>query len=90
MAMYDVPKVTDTILTESNNKKIFYIGHSMGTTQYFIALSEIPNMNDKILAGFMLAPIAYLGHANSGIRLATPAVSKDALVKIEAFQNKNI
>ncbi len=85
MAMFDVPKVTDTILKESKNKKIFYIGHSMGTTQYYIALSEIPKMNDKILAGFMLAPIAYLGHANSGLRLAAPAVNTDLTVNFVAL-----
>ncbi len=78
MGIYDVPAVTDKIIKESKNKKIFYIGHSMGTTQYFVGLSEIPKLNDKILAGFLMAPIAYIGHANSGIRLLTPLLGNDA------------
>ncbi|CAL8134276.1 unnamed protein product [Orchesella dallaii] len=69
MGIYDVPAVTDKILLETKTKKIFYVGHSMGTTQYFIGLSELPEMNDKIEAGFMLAPTAYIGHMSSVIRL---------------------
>lgn len=85
MGIYDVPAVTDKIIKESKNKKIFYIGHSMGTTQYFVSLSEIPKMSDKISAGFLLAPIAFLGHANSGIRLATPILATDPGVSLINF-----
>jgi len=80
MGIYDVPAVTDKMISVTKTKKIFYIGHSMGTTQYFIGLSEIPSMNDKIEAGFMLAPIAYMGHLNSAIRLLTPLLAPYALV----------
>ncbi|CAL8134270.1 unnamed protein product [Orchesella dallaii] len=69
MGIYDVPAVTDKILSETKTKRIFYVGHSMGTTQYFISLSEVAGMNDKIAAGFMLAPVVYMGHLNSPLRL---------------------
>ncbi|ODM93618.1 Lipase 3 [Orchesella cincta] len=77
MGIYDVPAGVDKILNETGTKKVFYIGHSMGTTQYFIALSEVPGLNDKIEAGFMLAPIAYMGHLNSAIRLLVPLLATD-------------
>ncbi len=89
MGIYDVPAVTDKIIKESKNKKIFYIGHSMGTTQYFVSLSEIPKMNDKISAGFMLAPIAFLGHANNGLRLATPLICTDLGVSVLSYKSGN-
>ncbi|CAL8134258.1 unnamed protein product [Orchesella dallaii] len=77
MGIYDVPAVTNKILSETNSRKIFYIGHSMGTTQYFIALSELPEMNDKIAAGFLLAPTAYMGHVKreSPLRLLAPLLA---------------
>ncbi|CAL8134264.1 unnamed protein product [Orchesella dallaii] len=81
MGIYDVPAVTDKILSETKTKKIFYVGHSMGTTQYFISLSELPEMNDKIAAGFMLAPIAYMGHMNNAIRPGSPLVAPYPLYK---------
>lgn len=80
MGVYDVPAVTDLITRVSKNKKIFYIAHSMGTTQYFVALSEIPEMNDKIQAGFLMSPVAFLGHSNSGLRLVTHLINTDVLV----------
>ncbi|ODN01192.1 Lipase 3 [Orchesella cincta] len=78
MGIYDVPAVTDKILSETKTSKIFYIGHSMATTQYFVALSELPEMNDKIEAAFLLAPIAYIGHMNNGLRLVAPLLATDA------------
>lgn len=89
MGKHDVPAVTDRILEVSGNHQIFYIGYSMGTTQYFVALSEIKEMNDKILAGFMLAPIAFIGHSNSPIRVFTPVLNTDAKVCHQKLQKKN-
>jgi len=48
MGIYDVPAVTDKIISVTGANKIFYVGHSMGTTQYFIGLSEIPSLNNKV------------------------------------------
>jgi len=80
MGIYDLPKVTETILLETNTKKIFYVGHSIGTTQYFIALSELPELNNQIYAGFLLSPIAYIGHANNILRQVVPLLGPFPLV----------
>lgn len=65
--------------TTSNN--LIYIGHSMGTTMAFALLSTRPEYNEKILAAFALAPVAYMSHVKSPIRLLAP-FSKDFEVTI--------
>ncbi|CAL8080437.1 unnamed protein product [Orchesella dallaii] len=74
IAIYDLPAVIDLMLNETGNKDIFYVGHSMGATIYTIALSEIPELNEKIRAGFLLAPAVHIGHAYNPLRKLTKIV----------------
>jgi pimeloyl-ACP methyl ester carboxylesterase len=34
MGAYDIPAMIEKVLQVSGNEKLFYIGHSMGTTGY--------------------------------------------------------
>ncbi|XP_063979678.1 lipase 3-like [Diachasmimorpha longicaudata] len=61
----DLPAMIDYILQETGREKIFYAAHSQGTTAYFVMGSEKPEYNDKIIAMFAMAPVAYLGHMKS-------------------------
>ena len=38
MGVYDVPAVIDYILTTTGQPDLFYVGHSMGTTMFFVIL----------------------------------------------------
>ena len=49
----------DYILEKTGNKKIFYIGHSQGTTTFFAMASELPEYNKKIVSMHALAPVAF-------------------------------
>ncbi len=40
MGKYDLPAVTDYILSLTKQEKIAYVGHSQGTTQALFALTE--------------------------------------------------
>lgn len=60
----------------TTDNDLIYIGHSMGTTMMFALLSEKPDFNDKLKAMFALAPVAYMSHVKSPIRLLAP-FSKD-------------
>jgi lysosomal acid lipase/cholesteryl ester hydrolase len=55
----DIPAIIDYILEKTKLQKIFYMGHSQGTTVFYVMASELPAYNDKIHAMFSLAPIAY-------------------------------
>lgn len=83
MGVYDTPAVTDKIIEVSGQPKIFYVGHSQGTTQYMVSLSEVPEMNDKIAAGFLLAPVVHMGHMNNPCRTLFPLLNTDPVVKSE-------
>jgi Predicted hydrolases or acyltransferases (alpha/beta hydrolase superfamily) len=60
MGYYDMPATIDYILNITKEAKVYYIGHSMGTTMLFVMASLRPEYNDKIRLGMALAPIAYL------------------------------
>lgn len=55
----------DYALDKSKSKKLFYAAHSQGTTAFFVMTSTMPNYNDKIIAMFALAPVAYVRHMTS-------------------------
>lgn len=48
MAEFDLPAMIDYVLKETGQKKLFYIGHSQGTSAAFALLSESPEYNEKV------------------------------------------
>lgn len=72
MGIYDLPAEIDYIMTINPVDKIFYVGHSMGTTMFYVMASTRPEYNDKILKMFSLAPIAFMSHLRSPLRLFAP------------------
>lgn len=68
MGLYDIPAMIDHILaTNTNFEKIHYVGHSQGTTAFFITASERPEYNSKIYAMNALAPVAFMGNMKGGV-----------------------
>jgi lysosomal acid lipase/cholesteryl ester hydrolase len=68
MGVYDLPAVVDYILKTTGEQKLYYIGHSMGTTMFYVFLSERPQYNSKIRAMFSLAPVAFSSHMTNPLR----------------------
>jgi lysosomal acid lipase/cholesteryl ester hydrolase len=60
LAKYDVPAFITGVLTESKAKKLIYIGHSQGSTQFKASLLEDPSIADKIQAFIALGPVVSL------------------------------
>ena len=56
----------------TGQQRIHYAGHSMGTTGMFVAIDERPELADNIIMANMLAPVAYMEHMTSPIRLLAP------------------
>lgn len=59
---YDLPAMIDFILKKTNQKKLSYIGHSQGTTSFFVMASTRPSYNKKIKIMVALAPVVYMKH----------------------------
>jgi len=59
MGYYDIPATIDYIMAITG-EKLYYIGHSMGTTMLFVTTSARPEYNAKFRIAFALAPAAFL------------------------------
>jgi pimeloyl-ACP methyl ester carboxylesterase len=59
MGTYDLPAEIDYILATTGQKKLYYIGHSMGTTMFFVMMSQRPEYNEKIYVMLAFAPVAF-------------------------------
>lgn len=67
MGVYDLPASIDYILALTQQRKLYYIGHSMGTTMFYVMASTRPEYNSKIQLMISLSPVAYMGHIKSSI-----------------------
>ncbi|NXF08460.1 LIPM Lipase, partial [Smithornis capensis] len=67
MAMFDLPAMVDFILTQTEQEKLFYIGHAQGNSLGFIAFSSMPHLAKKIKLFFALAPLYTFHHARGPI-----------------------
>ena len=63
LAIYDCPAVIDFVLRETDNEKVYIIGHSQGTTTLMAMLAELPAYNKKVAAASLMAPVGYLNNA---------------------------
>ena len=48
---------------------MFYVGHSMGTTTYMAMNSMDQSWADKVELAVFLAPVAYVGHMRSPVKV---------------------
>ena len=69
-ATFDYPAAIDYILNTTSQEDIYYVGYSMGTSHYFIMLSELPEYNNKIKAGFVMGPAVFVG--NPALKMGKP------------------
>lgn len=93
MGVFDLPACIDYVLSATGAQKLQYIGHSQGTSAFFVMLSERPEYNSKIKMMHALAPVAYMSNVFSPtIKVLTIAPFISALkVRILYFDgNKSI
>lgn len=45
---YDIPAVIKFILDKTGQPKLSYVGYSLGSAMFFIAMSKHPELNSKI------------------------------------------
>jgi len=65
MGKFDVPANIDYVLNQTGKASLSYVGHSQGTSQFFVAMTQ-PNLRtkleSKVNAFIALAPVAYMAH----------------------------
>lgn len=66
MGMFDLPAMIDYIKSKTGEKKITYLGHSQGTAQMFVALSNnIEYIKENVNGFIALGPITKLANIRS-------------------------
>merc|ERR1711962_61227 len=76
MAKYDLPAMLNYVMETTRQEKIYYIGHSMGTTTFMVMNSLDPSWADKVELAVLLAPVAYTKHIKSPARLLVPFMNE--------------
>jgi pimeloyl-ACP methyl ester carboxylesterase len=76
MGTFDVPAEIDFILRTTGQEKLFYIGHSMGTTMFFVMMSQRPEYNKKIHAMIAFGPAAFFTPTKNPIYYAIQSTSE--------------
>ncbi|KAL4709220.1 hypothetical protein ACJJTC_010520 [Scirpophaga incertulas] len=56
IGVFDLPAMIDFVLKETGQTKLKYIGHSQGTTSFYVMASVKPEYNKKIAIMISLAP----------------------------------
>ncbi|KAJ8962629.1 hypothetical protein NQ318_001022 [Aromia moschata] len=76
MGTFDLPAALYYVsnITEKAGD-IIYIGHSMGTTQFFVLSSVLPQVAKNVKLMIALAPVAYMTHVTSPIRYLAPFIN---------------
>ncbi|RZC37792.1 Abhydro lipase domain containing protein, partial [Asbolus verrucosus] len=58
----DIPTMIDYVLETTGQPSLYHVGHSQGTTTFYVMTSMRPEYNAKVKAHFSLAPIVYMNH----------------------------
>lgn len=65
IGQFDLPAMIDYTLHNTNADKLHYIGHTEGTTAFFVMCSLLPEYNEKIRSMHALSPEAYMSNIKS-------------------------
>lgn len=68
MGYYDLPAELDYVLNVTGSPDLYYTGHSMGTTMFFVLTSTRPEYNNKVRVMAALGPAVFLDHTKSVIK----------------------
>ena len=72
MADHDLPMMLRYTVNYTEQQKIFYVGHSMGTTTFLIMANKHPEMQEHIILANLFAPVGYVEHLKGPLRLLAP------------------
>lgn len=87
IGIFDLPALIDYVLESTEHSKLHYVGHSQGSTAFFVMCSERPEYNDKIIMMNALAPVAYAKHIKSlVVRAFTPFLYTLDVSLLDIFQ----
>jgi len=83
MGQYDAPAMIDYILNTTSQEQLYWIGHSMGSTMFWVMMDDHPEYNAKVRLMHALGPVARVDHMKSVIRIIAPLANEvEALAEL--------
>jgi len=76
MGIYDLPAMISYITNITSHPLHTYIGHSMGTTSFYIMAVEHPEIARMVQMMISLAPAVFMNHMKSPIRYFSRFIQK--------------
>ncbi|XP_071056613.1 lipase 3-like [Onthophagus taurus] len=70
IAIYDYTAEIDYITNITGHYKMFFLGHSQGSTGFFILAAERPDYNERIRLAILMGPTAYTKHNTNPVVLS--------------------
>ncbi|XP_042894189.1 lipase 3-like [Penaeus japonicus] len=72
---FDMPAMLQYVREVTKTPILDYIGHSMGTTVFFVMMNYHPHINNWIRAMVAMAPVAYMHNKRAPISIFAPFVN---------------
>ncbi|KAM8713456.1 hypothetical protein ACLKA7_013724 [Drosophila subpalustris] len=84
IGIYDLPAMMDYVLYLTGESQLQYVGHSQGTTSFFVLNSMIKRFRSRIRSAHLLAPVAWMDHMESPLaKVAGPLFGQpNALIEL--------
>ncbi|XP_044518890.1 lipase member J isoform X2 [Gracilinanus agilis] len=89
MAIYDLPATIDFIGRKTGQEKMYYVGHSQGTTIAFIAFSTLPRLAQRIKIFFALAPVITIRNTTSPLIKTAYALRTLLMSRLDVYLSQN-
>ncbi|XP_063697752.1 lipase 3-like [Culicoides brevitarsis] len=100
IGVYDVGGSIDYVLQKTQQKKVFYVGHSQGPTVFVVLMSMHPEYNEKVAAAYLLQPAIFIHNTYGFLRPAVKVLTQFARTRnfekilfqnsLTAFFNRNV
>lgn len=81
-----MPAFIEKVLATSGADKLHYIGHSMGTTIFYVLGSERPDLMEKVRLAVHLAPVTYWSRIQSAVAKRAFQAAAVLKVRLPPFQ----
>ncbi|XP_034239874.1 lipase 3-like [Thrips palmi] len=85
IGVLDLPSCIDHVLAATNQSALHYVGHSQGTTTFFVMGSERPEYMAKVKAFVGLAPVAFVRDIRSDLIRVTCDLGAPAFLRHRGF-----
>ena len=90
MGKYDIPANINYILAINGQSKLIYMGHSLGSANFFIAMIKHPELKDKIDLMIALSPSSTFFRFSNYLRFFFPFVHQIQVALVHSFIDRHL